>query len=404
MPVTTHSELGASKSDRWIACPGSIRESAGIESAPSEYAEEGTAAHALGERCLLDGTDAAAHIDQAVHRSAVDGSVIYVTEEMAEAVQVYLDFVRGRLAELRGATLQVEHKFDLSWLHPGMFGTNDSNILQPFGRLVVNDYKHGKGVSVRAFDNPQLKYYALGALGQKNLGAIEDVEINIIQPRTGGDAVDTWETTPEELYAWANDVLVPAAKRTAEADAPLNAGDHCRWCPALTKCPAVRQRALAAAKSAFATADKIPSRKEVALPPPALLSTEDLERIYEVSDLISGWATNAAAELKSRLENGESGKLTKLVAGRATRRWADDHVAAEQLAAHIDPYERKLCSPAQAEKKLKEAGVNGKDFTRGLVIESRGVSLASINDKRPAIAGTKDNKNPFIEAGESENK
>ena len=40
-----HSKLGASASDRWMNCPGSIRASEGVPNAESAYALEGTVAH-----------------------------------------------------------------------------------------------------------------------------------------------------------------------------------------------------------------------------------------------------------------------------------------------------------------------------------------------------------------------
>ena len=53
-----HAKLSPSSAYRWIACPGSIRLSAGIPDTSSVFAEEGTAAHELCELCLRDRTDA----------------------------------------------------------------------------------------------------------------------------------------------------------------------------------------------------------------------------------------------------------------------------------------------------------------------------------------------------------
>jgi hypothetical protein len=76
-----------------MACPGSVRLSAGIPGRSSRYADEGTAAHQLAERCLTNGIMAAADCIGEVER--VRGTDWPVTEEMAEAVQVSLDTVRG---------------------------------------------------------------------------------------------------------------------------------------------------------------------------------------------------------------------------------------------------------------------------------------------------------------------
>ena len=61
-----HAILGASSSHRWLACPGSIRLSAGMPNTGSVYAEEGTAAHELAEKCLNLGHDAADHLGETI--------------------------------------------------------------------------------------------------------------------------------------------------------------------------------------------------------------------------------------------------------------------------------------------------------------------------------------------------
>jgi hypothetical protein len=59
----------------------------------------------------------------------------------------------------------VEEPFDLSWLHEGMFGSNDFyRYKHETKTLTVYDYKHGRGVIVEAEWNPQLMLYAVGAL------------------------------------------------------------------------------------------------------------------------------------------------------------------------------------------------------------------------------------------------
>src|SRR3990172_8181607 len=119
-----HAKLGASSMARWEACPGSIRLSRGIPRTTSAYAAEGTAAHELAAACLEHGQNAAQYIDHAI---GADGHEFIVDDEMAEAVQVYLDYVRSQ------------------WISP-----------EP-GVLVVCDYKHGSGVAVEV-----VKYERIG--------------------------------------------------------------------------------------------------------------------------------------------------------------------------------------------------------------------------------------------------
>ena len=51
-PPGEHAELGASKADQWMNCPGSIVLSKGAERKSSTYADEGTAAHKLLQLAL----------------------------------------------------------------------------------------------------------------------------------------------------------------------------------------------------------------------------------------------------------------------------------------------------------------------------------------------------------------
>jgi hypothetical protein len=84
----------------------------------SEYAREGTAAHELAEMCLRQGEPASDFLEQ-----EIEG--FEVTEDMAEAVQVYVDAV---LAEAKGNKLFIEQRFTLEALNPPvpMFGTADA--------------------------------------------------------------------------------------------------------------------------------------------------------------------------------------------------------------------------------------------------------------------------------------
>ena len=64
-------------------------------------------------------------------------------------------------------TLLVEHRVDLTPLRPPvpMFGTADAIVIKPKRRqLHVIDLKYGAGVLVEAENNPQTRYYGLGAL------------------------------------------------------------------------------------------------------------------------------------------------------------------------------------------------------------------------------------------------
>jgi hypothetical protein len=345
----------------------------------SAYAAEGTAAHELGEMCLRSGNNAADHIGAVM---TVQGTAFEVTEEMAEAVQVYLDTVRADLAAVgKGAVFMIENKFRLDWLYPGLFGTNDALVGEPFGVLKIFDYKHGVGVAVEVEDNTQMMYYALGgAKGE----TYEDVELVVVQPRAphSDGRVRRQRMPIEELMRWAQEVLLPGAKATEDPSAPLDTGDHCRFCPALAVCPLQKERAMTIAAEVFAPVPSAP-------PSPEAIPYEKLRQILDKADLIEAWLKACREHVKALLETGKASAEEvgyKLVPGRASRKWVDDKEAETWLEAMLgdEAYvPRKLVSVAQAEKVLKGPA---KKALAEMISEVRGVSMVPISDKREALA------------------
>lgn len=371
MAERAHSILGASSSARWLACPGSIRLSAGLPKTSTSYADEGTAAHELAETCLRTKTHAKDHLGSLI---TINGSVYEVDDEMAEAVQVYLDNVRVELGEAgKTASFEIEKRFHLDWLYPGLFGTCDAVIGQPFGKCTVVDFKYGAGVAVEVTDNPQLKYYAAGATCGETY---EEVELVIVQPRAQHPEgpVRRWKISTEDLNQWCQDVLLPGAQATEDPRATLCPGNHCRFCPALAICPAQKEKAFAVAKAAFAKAQP---------PAPEAMTFAELRKVLDAADLVEAWLAACRVHVKMALESGMATPEEvgyKMVAGRASRRWIDEDeaLAAMEMLA-IDPYEKRVKSPAQAEKLAKKGAFDS------LITTSRGTQLVPLSDKREAL-------------------
>ena len=84
--MTAHAKLSASGSARWLNCPGSVNAEKGVRDKSSFFAQEGTAAHALAEHCLVNSVDAASQIGQ-----TFEGFKVGV--EMSDHVQTYVDYV-----------------------------------------------------------------------------------------------------------------------------------------------------------------------------------------------------------------------------------------------------------------------------------------------------------------------
>lgn len=371
--MTAHAILSASGAHRWMACPGSIRLANGQPDKASVFAQEGTAAHELAERCLRDGYAADRFIGEEIHAG---GSSFEVDEEMAEAVQLYLDTVRAEVMRNTGlGELKVEHKFDLSSLYPGMFGTNDACVYhESNGRLVVFDYKHGRGHAVEAVNNPQLLYYAYGAASTLYSDKpLREVELVIVQPRaphTDGP-VRRWALPALDLLDWSADLLV-AARATEALDAPLVSGDHCQFCKAAAICPKLRDDSIVAAQMQFG--DKATE-----------LSPAQLREILDKADMIEDWLHAVRAHALTVLESGGAVPGYKLVEKRAIRKWKGDFPETDLLRLGFSRqalYTEKPLSPAQIEKKLAKPL---RDKLAELTTkESSGYTLAAESDARPA--------------------
>lgn len=378
-PEGAHAVLSASGAERWLECPGSIRLCEGMPNISSEYAKEGTCAHQLCDEMLLSGGDAKSALGRII---TVDGSSFEVGEEMVDAVQIYLDFVREEVKKGGpGTTLTVEHKFRLDWLHPGLFGRNDAMVGQPFGKLTVVDFKYGAGYAVEVENNPQLSYYGVGAA---HGDAYEEVELVIVQPRAihRDGPIRKFSLTIDELNDWAKNVLLPGAIAAEKPDAPLKMGSYCQFCNALAVCPLPKERAMTVAASVFAPVPVSP-------PDPETMDYTMLRKALDVSSIVEAWFKACHSHARALLEQKKATPEElgyKLVEGRATRKWADDARAKSWLEGILggDAYVVKMVSPAQAEKLLKK---DAKPALEGMVATTRGVQMVPVSDKRPAIEG-----------------
>ena len=378
-----HANLSPSSAARWINCPGSIRLCRKAQRrATSVHAQEGTAAHTLGERCLREYSNPYTLRGETITND--DGSKFIVDNDMAEAVQVYIDFVNklaplGDVSEghvVRGIEKKVE-------AHDEVWGTADLMLyVLKTKHLVIADYKHGKGVLVNA-DNAQTKCYALGALLKlkaKGVG-VDLVTMYIVQPRSQSeDKIRSHDMTATELLTWQQEVLLPGIAATKPKDAPLCAGEHCRWCDALPTCPQQAKEAMALAKVEFG--DENP-----ALPDPSDLTPDQLVKVMHLSEVLATWAKSVQGYAQERAEMGLPLPGYKLVAKRSVRQWTDEDVAAATLEMSLgeDAYNKKLLSPAQAEKALKAAGFEKGGLNDLIHKPDTGLMLVAESDRRHAV-------------------
>lgn len=368
-----HSKIGASSASRWMKCPGSVRLCENTVRRASEYADEGTAAHALAEMCLRNATpDKPPHFADSYIGQIVEGQP--VTQDMIEAVNVYLNEIYTDFQQ--EDEQEIEVRFSLNDLHTGLFGTADRVRYRPSTQtLRVTDYKHGAGVPVEVEHNPQLLYYAIGgAYGLHNRG-IKTIEIQIVQPRCPhpDGPIRTWAIDIVDLIEFSAD-LKDAALRTEDPNAPLVPGDHCRWCAAAGFCPALAKTSVELATREFADT----------------LSYEpgELSEALEKVPMISQWLRSVQEFAYSEAMAGRIPPGYKIVEKRGTRKWRDDTQAVVQLLNlgmdEKDIYTSTLKSVPQIEKVYGKKNMH--ELEELVVMESSGTTLAPLKDRRPAVA------------------
>jgi hypothetical protein len=360
-----------------MACPGSIRLSVGQPNESSIYAMEGTAAHELAERCVrANFRDAIDYLGDII---TVEGRPFEVTEDMAEAVQVWVDTIQADYE--KGDILFVEQRFDLSnAVHPGMFGTNDCGLYKrKLQKLIVYDYKHGAGYAVEARENPQLCYYGVGMLNEGELIGLplDSVELVIVQPRAPhrDGPVRRWLTDVTYLVDFISN-LRAAAIKTEDPSAVLDAGPWCKFCPAAGICPELREQATQAAQAEFGVM-------------PSELTTADISALLEKASLIEDWLKAIRREAFSRAQGGDKVPGWKLVDKRAVRKWTNEDEALLGLSIdfdldHDDLTTTKLKSPAQVEKLLPKA--LRADMAALVTKASSGITFAREADRRAEVS------------------
>jgi hypothetical protein len=361
-----HAKLSASGSYRWMTCPGSVSAEEGYPEQTSSFAQEGTDAHSLAEYALVSGKELEEMVGE-----VIDG--VEVTSEMSESLTIYTDFVRSFTGH---AYHEVRVDFS-EWVCVGQgFGTADCIILDG-NTLRVIDLKYGRN-KVEANENSQLMLYALGAYAMFHpMQEITQVVCTIVQPRIGW--IDEYAIDIESLLKWGEHVK-ERALATQEPNAMRNPSEKaCHFCKAKAQCPALAKHV---EQTILCNFDDISST-------PGKLTDEQLKTVFDNTKLIEGFLEAVAITIRAKVEAGTGDKFgLKLVAGRTTRKWADESTAEKKLEELLgdEAHEVTLLSPAKAEKAL---GKKGMSDIADLIEHVQGSPvLAPVADKRQAINPT----------------
>lgn len=370
-----HARLSASGAKKWINCPGSIQLEENFEDKPSQFAEEGTNAHALGEAKIRLATK---EYNRTKYHNAIRN--LEITEDMEDYAESYKNYVIERynsaLQKTPDAILMLEQRLDFSNYVPDGFGTGDAVIIAE-GKLEIIDLKYGKGVEVSAVDNPQLRLYALGAYEAFDmLYGFDTVEMTIYQPRL--DNISSESISVAELLEWGESVKKAAQLANDDSITECVAGKHCDtgFCKARPVC-----RAYAEERQKMAVYD---------FKPPAMLTVAEIADIIEQSASLEKWAKLVCDyALQQAYKHGVEYPGYKVVEGRSNRKYSkpDSEVAkilTDNGYQESDILVHKLKGITDIEKLLGK-----KTFAEVLgsyVVKPPGKpTLVCSEDKRPAI-------------------
>ena len=301
-----HARLSASRAERFMTCPGSVRLEALMPYEPAgEAAALGTALHELSERILrgeqIDDPD--------------------IPADHIEMAQSYANYVNGISEKPRKKLIEVNLDAGLKSLHPSLGGTADAVVVEG-NHLHIIDAKFGR-VPVEAENNKQLMTYALGAMRQLNAPADIQCTMHIFQPRAGHSK---WTVSGVDLISHGHD-LVNSARLALSPDAPtIPSPDACKYCKAKTICPSMRQKVQDNARKDFA--------------PDTTVTPE----MIELAKLAETWSEAVLTAAKQQLTNGATINGWNLKPGRKTRFWKSEELAAAALKDY--PQAFTLRSPA----------------------------------------------------------
>lgn len=301
-----HARLSASRAERFMTCPGSVRlENQMPYEPPGEAAAIGTHIHELSEKLLrgeeLDSPD--------------------LDPEHVAMAQEYATFVNTLVEKPRKKLIEVNVDQGLKTLHHALGGTADA-VLVDGNHLHVVDLKTGR-VLVEAENNKQLLTYALGVMRQFNAPADIICTMHIFQPRAGHSQ---WTVSGVDLISHGHD-LRKAAELALSPDAPTNPSpEACKYCRAKTICPSLRQQVQDSARKDFA--------------PDTTITPEMLDLAHLAAD----WSEAVISAAKQQITAGETISGWNLKPGRKTRFWKSEALAAAALKDHPEAFSLK--SPA----------------------------------------------------------
>jgi RecB family exonuclease len=303
--INEHSLYSASSLDRLALCPPSARMSKDIPDNQSKDAERGTRIHSLGEMVL----------------AGEDIDIVGVDADEVSLAKAYAEYVWDVAGEDGTVYIEESYRDSLSIYHPDLGGTADAVIINGDDIHVI-DLKTGR-TPVKAEGNKQMLTYALGALTKHGFN-FKFVTLHIYQPGNVSKQV----YTPNDINLWSAELLEIVKKADDPFEKPNPTAKGCFYCKAKTICPAIREKALEAAKQDF--------------------SNNTLEQLLDDAKLVSTWAEAIQEQAKQSILDGADAGHWYLKNGRKMVSYKDKVGVEAFFAGNEQAFEIK--SPSALKK------------------------------------------------------
>lgn len=372
LAVPAHALLSASGAERWLTCTPSARLEQQFPDTTSEYAKEGSLAHAIAElKCRKHFTEPMSTRKFNSELKKLQSDSLY-KEEMLQHTDTYVDYISGIIHSFDSPPyVAFEKRLNLTAYIPEGFGTADCIVIGN-KKMHVIDFKYGQGVPVSAERNKQMMLYALGAYTEYGfLYPIETVQLSIVQPRL--DSISEFEISIGALLGWGISIKDKAIQAFS-GDGEYVQGDHCKFC---------RAKSLCRARAEFNT-----SLEEYNYMKPPLISNEEVGQILEKAQHLAKWVKDLEDYALTACLGGELIPGWKAVEGRSNRAFIDVDAAFEVLKKNgFDEamlYERKPITLTATETLVTKKKFN--ELLTDYVNKPPGKpTLVSEKDKREAI-------------------
>lgn len=364
MPVRHSNLIGGSTAKRRMNCIGSYQLELVAPVPPSSsYAEDGTRKHDAMELILDKGMSEIECLDH------IEGLTV---DDIHDAVEPALELLNDLMREYNVKDYDYVCEAEVKFQGMDAFGTVDL-IVWSEKHIFIIDWKFGRGVVVDVGrDNYQLKFYGAAAMETpefKHLFTPErEIVLAIIQPPVD-QPLTHGIVSRDELESFVVDMKAAIGQAIA-GEMETTPGAWCKFCNAEPMCPS---------KTDMVTAliNRGPLDPEV----PA----NELGALLDMAHQIESWSRAVFKLAFDELEKGRDVDGYKLVDKRGTRRWTSNDV--ESVLTDLlgdQAFEKKLVSPAKAEKALKLNGSTA-DISAHIVSTSSGRTLAAADDPRPAV-------------------